>query len=124
MSNIDATIEDFGNSMGMSQLSFGDKDFIHLSIQNTGELYLEKEEDHLIMYLVRTVDFPTLKHYSQALELSHYTFPQPLVITPGLHQDNQLAFITHFDSENAILPNITLAIDILRKAHDRIATIA
>lgn len=124
MSNIDATIEDFGNSMGMSQLSFGDKNFIHLSIENTGELFLERDNEHLIVYLVRTLDFPSLKHFAQALELSHFTFPEPLAITPGLHQDNQLAFITHFNEETATLPNIHTAINILKKAQDRIATIS
>jgi len=126
MSTIDSAIDELGRSMGMDGLSFEDKNFIQLNISNHGDLFFEKCQDEdnnetLSVYLVRELKFPTLATYRKALEICHLREGHEIPITAGLQGESNLAFITHFSSEQATLPNIELAINKLQEAHKRTA---
>lgn len=124
MDLIDATLQDFGSSMGIPDLQFNEHGILKLDIEGLGALFIEKTEALVTLYLVKPLDFPTAYTLKQALAFCHPNENPPCPVTAGLSREEELAFITHLLPAEFHLPNLEGRIEGLKQLHNRVANLA
>ena len=118
MSHANQTLAEFGRSIGVPELSFTEG-VANLTINAVGDLYLEQDADGVLIYLAREMAFSSLPAYRKALSLCHYRERLPMQVNAGLRGDRGLAFATRLDDAAFTVPQLELALDVLRRLHDR-----
>ena len=89
MDLIDATLQDFGSSMGIPNLQFNEQGILKLDIEGLGSLFIEKTEALVTLYLLKPLDFPTAYTLKQALAFCH-PLENPLCpVSAGLSRDRK-----------------------------------
>ncbi|PTY03409.1 hypothetical protein DB346_05875 [Verrucomicrobia bacterium LW23] len=118
MTNANQTLTEFGRSIGIPTLSFTNG-VASLSIDAVGTLYLEEEPDGVLLYISRELSFATVPKYRKALALCHYRERLPLQVNAGLRGERELTFSTRLEEAAFTVPQLELAVDVLRGLHDR-----
>ncbi len=124
MDLIDATLQDFGSSMGIHDLRCNEQGILKLDIEGLGSLFIEKAEALVTLYLVKPLDFPTLTTLKQALAFCHPNESPLCPVSAGLSREEELAFITHLLPCEFNLPNLEARIEGLKQLHNRVANLA
>ena len=117
------TVADFGRSMGMSDLQFNEDGIVSLSVERTGDLYIEHLDsvEEVLVYLVRELPVGRRRdNYLRALQLSHWTENNPFLVTPALAGEDRLLFSTRIGNSDFTLPTLERAINFLEKLHDEV----
>ncbi|HCR36690.1 MAG TPA: hypothetical protein DIU37_00910 [Opitutae bacterium] len=121
MSNVAATLKEFGNAMKIDGVDFNDNGVAHFKIENLGELYVEKRnESGAIVYLMREYSFLDQNHYKKALELCHPHERNPMPVNAALRGDRQLYFGLRISEEDFLLPTLEESVAQLNKLHERL----
>ena len=119
----DDVIADVGKGMGIGDLRFGDSGVISLDFEHRGELYLEQQEDGVLMYLVRTISMhESLEVLTKALKECHYTKALRFPMQTGLKGDEELFLFIYLANEEFSRPNIENSIDVLTQQFDKIGS--
>lgn len=120
---INKTITDFGKKMGFENLAFNEQHVIHLELETIGDLYLEEASPHLLIYLIKKIENPSLKVYQKALTLCHYKQKNPYPTYTGLYEEDKLAFLIKMPYEEISESNLEKSILFLNKLHEQIVNI-
>lgn len=120
MTWVDDTLRTFGQSMNLDPLNFNERGVICLDIEHTGRLYLEREEEHILIYLTRNV--PPYAHgvYAKALSLCHFKESLPYDVHAGKREDH-LVFLIRMPATAFSPPNLERALALLKDLHDKTA---
>lgn len=124
MDIVDATLQDFGSSMGLPSLQWNEHGILKLDIEGLGSLFLEKTDELITLYLLQPLNFPTVETFRQALALCHPAENPLAAVSAGLSREEELAFITHLLPSEFNLPNLELKIEALKQLHNRVANLA
>lgn len=120
---INKTIDNFGKKMGFETLTFNEHKVIHLELETIGDLYLEDTVSHLLIYLIKKIENPSLKLYQKALTLCHYRQKNPYPTYTGLYEEDKLAFLFKIPYEEISESNLEKSIFLLNNLHEQIANI-
>lgn len=113
-------IIEFGKQLGFKNLRLNEHNVVHLSIENMGELYLERVSDHLVIYLVNKIPSNEVKVLEKALTLCHYKQKNPQPVSVALLNDNELFFLARLKRVNVNEINIEKTINLLNKLQNSI----
>ena len=118
---INQSIKDLGTTMGFKDLTFNKDNFLHLKIENIGNLYIEDIENCLLIYLAREIKHPTIQFFKRALKVCHFKERNPYSIDLGLFNENILIYSIRLSKNDvtsaSILEN---CIVYLRRLHDQL----
>lgn len=120
---INKTISEFGKKMKFDNLVFNDDHVIHLELETIGDLFIEDTPPHLLMYLTKELENPSLKIYQKSLMLCHYKQKNPYPTYTGLYEENKLSFLIRIPNEEISQSNLEKAVLFLNKLHEQIANI-
>ncbi len=123
MDVVDATLQDFGKTLGIPSLQLNDKGLLELAIDSVGTLFIEKTENLVTFYLIRPLSYPKLETFKQALAFCHPKEKLESPVCAGMTRSDELAFITHLSPANFTIPNLETSIEVLKKLHNRIANL-
>lgn len=119
MARTDDVIREFGRSINVPDLSFNEHGVVDLEIERVGRLFLEKEKEGVLLYLMKEyprIDGLLCRH---ALDLcrpeAHFDFP----IYTGLIGEDQLIFATRLLEDDLDWPTLGSALDLLESLHNR-----
>ena len=119
----DDVMTDVGKGMGIDGLSFGESGVISLDFEHRGELFLEQQEDGVLMYLVRTISMhDSLGVLINALKECHYTKALRFPMQTGLKGDDELFLFIYLANEEFSRPNIENSMDALAQQFDKIGS--
>ena len=119
----DDVIADIGKGMGIEGLSFGESGVLNLSFERRGELYLEQQEDGVLMYLVRTISVhDSLGLLVAALKECHYTKASQFPLQVGLKGDEEFLLFIYLANEEFSRPNIETSIETLTQQFEKIGS--
>lgn len=121
MSNVEATLREFGQSMNIEEVAFNEHGVAHFTIDQIGELYVETcPSGKYIVYIVREHGHLDRDQLVKALELCHLEERNPMPVNAALRGENEICFGFRLAEEDFIIPNIEEGIAMLNALHDRI----
>jgi type III secretion system chaperone SycN len=120
MSWLDDTLRQFGQSIGIDNLGFNARGVCCLSLQERGDLYIEKRDEEVFIYLARKVLYPDEGVFKKALSLSHFRNSWPLPVVAGLRGEDHLIFLTRVGSTECSLPVLEQAIRLVTNLHKQV----
>lgn len=123
MNSVEHTLQQFGASIGIPSLRFNQQSTLYLGMQSMGDLYFEKLDGKILIYLIRDLDFPSAEAYRQALLACHPRERHPLPVNAGLRGEQRFAFSILLTEEEFALPTLETCLDLLPRLHNRIQLI-
>ncbi|MRI32161.1 type III secretion chaperone SycN [Endozoicomonas sp. OPT23] len=116
----DSVVADIGRAMGIDGLEFGASGVISFEFENRGTLFMELQEDGVLIYLVRRIpQFDTAHLLVSALKACHYTKSLSFPLQAGLKQDDELVFMVYLINEAFTLPNAEGVIELLTRQFEQ-----
>ena len=94
-----------------------DRGVLSLLFEVSGNLYLERLENRLLMYLCRELDHPDAGTWARALDVCHWRHNHPFPVNPAVHQDKLLVFSVQLSEEEVTVPALEQVIQLLRRLH-------
>ncbi|AMO57847.1 hypothetical protein GZ77_12820 [Endozoicomonas montiporae] len=120
----DDVMADIGKGMGIEGLGFGESGVLSLNFERRGELYLEQQDDGVLMYLVRTIPVhDCLGLLVAALKECHYTKASRFPLQVGLKGEEELLLFIYLANEEFTRPNIETSIDTLTQQFEKIGSV-
>ena len=119
MSWVDDVLADFGRSMGIEGLAFNDSNVVSLKFEVTGDLYIERMDDGILVYVMREIDRPSKEIYAAALELCHWRHNHPFAVNPALRGDRHLVFAVNLTEAEFSMPTMEQLLQFLGQLHDQ-----
>jgi type III secretion system chaperone SycN len=114
------TLRQFGQSIGVEDLSFSAQGVCCLSLQERGDLYIEKRDEYVFIYLARKVPYANETVFKKALSLSDFRNAWPLPAVSGLQGEDNLIFLTWVKSDQCSLPVLEQAIRFVTNLHKQV----
>ncbi|NVJ92114.1 MAG: CesT family type III secretion system chaperone [Methylocystaceae bacterium] len=111
----------FGESLGMQDLCFDERDRCEFEFERLGHLQLEKKEDHLSVALSQTYDRFNPSMASKALAQSHFNSIFRYPVRAGLSKDERLVFFVQLDQSQADLSILEQVLDELSERFRQLA---
>jgi len=113
------TLADFGQTIGLDPLDFNENQVFCLEIESIGHLYIEEQQDHILMYLIREYQQMDASFYQKALSLCQIENTNGRYLQVGLLEDKQLIWATRLGLNEMTLPDWHAAIDQLEQLHQQ-----
>jgi type III secretion system chaperone SycN len=113
MSYVEQTVADWGRSMGMERLEFNDQGVVSIVSESLGALFIERQPEGILIYLVRSMDRASGDSYASALDACHWRHNLPFVATPALRHEQNLLFAVHLTDSQFDLPTLERVISVL-----------
>lgn len=112
---IEKDLKEFGESMGIENLHLNDRNCLRLVIEQAGELYVEKYNEEVFFYLLKTYgeDILTVHFYTEALGMAYAQETYPFFIHPIACKENQIGFFTRLPEESCDLPTLNKVFNFL-----------
>ena len=114
-------LTEFVRGLGLTEFRWPDSGLATLAFDRRGTLYLEERPDELLLCLAR----PLASHQGRAprleraLRLCHYRHDWPWTVQAGLREPEGLTFVARLPLQEATLPALTQALDLLTRLHER-----
>lgn len=104
-------ISEFGNRMGISNLEFSQEGILAFEIENTGSLYLEKDQqgEELFIYLSTPSPQYDTDIPKKVLEICSYKNANTFILHGGVYNDT-IILLTHINFREvtaSLIENIT-----------------
>jgi len=115
---VEQTLAEFGRSMGLENLEFTPQGTANLKFERLGQLYFERSEGHVLMYLAREITHIDMKVLRKALALCHHREQTPFPLQAGLNQ-NHLVFLVRIREQEFIPTTVERAIQYLDRIHQQ-----
>lgn len=101
---LDAALKEFGDRVGISNLSLSDTGVSALNIENVGTLYFEfstqANENEILIYVTCAIPSHDRTTAQNALAFCHYKYNRPFAVYAGVHKDN-LIVLTRLNERQA-----------------------
>ena len=121
MSWVDDVLSEFGQSMGLPNLAFGEGGVVRLSMERLGHLGIERLADEVLIYLLRSIPVGDPKHLRKALAVCHYNEGHPFMVQTGMRGDDQLVFLVRIPAREFTVQAIEQSIELLDRLHTSVA---
>ena len=118
MTWIDDALAEFGRSLGLETLEFNEQGVLSLAYEVSGDLYLERMENCLLIYLCRELQRPDGALFASALDVCHWRHNHAFPVNPALYENNQLVFSVRLREEDVTVPTLEEVIQLLNRLHD------
>ena len=117
----DEVMADVGRGMGVEGLSFGNSGVVSFEFEQRGTLYLEQQEDGILVYLIREISphdgSGILKN---AMRACHFTKATRFPMQVGLKGEDQLFLLIYLNNEEFSRPDIEGTIEVLTQQFEKI----
>jgi type III secretion system chaperone SycN len=122
MRQSDALLREFGQSLGMDDLSWPESAVVALDFQRRGVLYLEELDEHLLIYLVKAFDSRDgrLAILQRALRACHYREGLPFAAQAALRGEDRLVFLVRLALSGVALPDLERVLETLTQLHEKV----
>jgi len=117
---IDAVINQFGDTMGIKELALNEEGILQLSFENAGELFLEKADNDILMYLLKKVEYTSANLFWSALSLCYGQESYPFKVNPICSRDNHIGFCIRHSENSFTLQSINQSIEFLTELHRKL----
>ncbi|MBG0775392.1 MAG: CesT family type III secretion system chaperone [Desulfovibrionaceae bacterium] len=124
MNWIKDTVRDFGRSMGLDGLEPNDRGVVCLAFERLGTLFIEQEDDDVLVYAARGLPPYSGAAWRAALEACHWTEGLPWPVNAGMRGDDVLVFLARLPGREFALPALERTLEMLGKLHDAAAEAA
>jgi type III secretion system chaperone SycN len=121
MSWVDEALADFGRGLGFSDLRFQGNSPVSLEFDRLGTLCFEREDQHVLTYVVRALERPDAEFLARALDMCHWRHHHAFPVQAGLHGENMLTFAIRVPESDFTLPTIERVVDLLGRMHDAVS---
>jgi type III secretion system chaperone SycN len=121
MTWLDGTLAEFARPMGLPAPSFARTPVVKLAFERRGTLYLERLDDAVRVYLVRTHGRLGRKALRTALELCGPAARRFGEFHVGLQGDDELVFLACVPAADFVAPTLARTLAELERLHDRVA---
>lgn len=115
-------LTEFGRSLGIADFRWPASGMAVFEFDVRGTLYLEEQEDVLLVYLVQDIDLrergPEI--LKTALRLCHYRENRPHVVQTGLRDPSKLIFLARLPLREVTLPELEQVLEMLTRLHERV----
>ena len=119
MNWVEDTLRQLGRSIGIENLTFNARGVCCLSLQKSGELFIERREAEVFVYLARRIPYLDERVMEKALSLCHFRNVRSLPVVAGLKGDDEVIFLTRIREEEVSLPVLEEAIRLVMSLHER-----
>ena len=117
----DEVMAEVGRGMGAEGLTFGESGVVSFEFEQRGALYLEQQEEGVLIYLIRVVSpHDSLGLLKNALKECHYTRATRFPMQVGLKGDDQVFLLIYLRNEEFARPNIESSIEVLTQQFEKI----
>jgi type III secretion system chaperone SycN len=116
---VDRAIAEFGRSIGVGQLSFGEAGVLSLQLDAFGTLFIEQAEGCVLIYLARSIPLPHNGTAARLLTLSHYDEGLPMAVNPGLRGEDAFVLSVRVPESEFSLPLLEQAMALLLERQRR-----
>ncbi|MEW4561556.1 CesT family type III secretion system chaperone [Bremerella sp. JC770] len=113
-------IHELGLQLGFDSLAFDSRGSLQLAIENTGILGFERQDQAVLIYLMRYVGHPDKELLQRALEICHYDHTSLDWCQASLIRDHQLTFATKLSRSEFRVATIESSLDKLSELHDQV----
>ncbi|OED44870.1 type III secretion chaperone SycN [Endozoicomonas sp. (ex Bugula neritina AB1)] len=115
----DDVLAEVGRGMGIEGLDFSGTGVISFEFERMGTLYMEHQEDGVLMYLIRELPaHDYMEVLEKALKLCHYTQSQQFPLQVGAQEREQLFLCIYLANEEFDRPNVETVIQSLTAYFD------
>lgn len=121
MSWVDDVLREFGRSMGLPNLAFGQRGAVRLSVERLGQLGLERRPDEVLLFLLRPIPVGDARPLRKALAVCHYREGHPFAVQAGLRGDDRLVFVVRIPEREFTVQAIEQGIELLDRLHVSVA---
>lgn len=121
MSDSANTLTEFGRNLGLADFRWPDSGVAIFEFATRGTLYLEEQDESLLIYLARSLDVHqcTPDLLKTALRLCHYQHQWPCAVQVGLRNESQLVFLARRSRREVTLPELEQTLELLTRLHER-----
>ena len=117
---VDSALNEFGQNLGFQQLVFDAAGLVHIDFEHKGAFFIEKKEEHLLVYLMRPVDtFDSLAVMKSVLTACHYKKNIPFHVQVAMAEDDSLILSIFALPEEFTASGIASMLDLLARLHDQ-----
>ena len=120
MSWVNDVLADFGRSLGIEHLAFNEAGVVSLKFEVLGDLYIERMEDGILVYLMRDLNRPGKEVYAAALELCHWQHNHPFQVNAALRGDRSLVFAVNLAESDFSVPAMEQLMQFLGHLHEQV----
>ena len=120
MSWVDDVLADFGRNMGLDGLAFNDANVVSLKFEVLGDLFIERIEDAVLVYVMREVPQPSKEIYAAALELCHWRHNHPFAVNAALKDDRHLIFAVNLTESEFSAPAMEQLLQFFGQLHEQV----
>ena len=92
---------------------------VNLKFEVLGDLYLERLEDGVLVYVIRELDRPGKEVYAAALELCHWQHNHPFKVNAALRGERHLAFAVNLSESEFSVPVMEQLLQFLGQLHEQ-----
>lgn len=121
---ITQTLNEFGQALGFDELTLDERGTVQLDFEKMGVLGLECAGHSTLVFLKRTLAFPTADVYRRALEMCHYDEAPLDWLQAALLNNRDLVLATRIRHEDFQLSSLERVIATLGELHDTLAEAA
>ncbi len=117
---IDSALNEFGQNLGFKELAFDAAGLVHIDFEHKGAFFIEKKEEHMLVYLMRPVDtFASLAIMKSILTACHYKKNLPFHVQVAMTEDDSLVLSIFAHPEEFTASGIASMLDLLARLHDQ-----
>ena len=117
---IDDTLNEYGRGLGLPALEFNEFGVASLAFDATGQLFIERLEQSVMLYVVRTSDRLDDAQLVDALAVCHWSHNHPFDVNAAASGDTGLVFSAVLPESTFDLPTLERAIAFLNRLHDSV----
>ena len=119
MSWVDDVLADFGRSMGIEGLAFNDANVASLKFEVLGDLFVERLEGEILIYVLREIDRPSKEIYAAALDLCHWRHNHPFAVNAALKGERHLVFAVNVAESDFSVPAMEQMLQFFGQLHEQ-----
>lgn len=114
------TLTEFGRNLGLADFRWPNSGVAVFEFATRGTLYLEEQDDNLLIYLARSLDIHqrTPDLLKTALRLCHYQNQWPCAVQVGLWNESQLMFLARLSLCEVALPELERTLEMLTRLQE------
>lgn len=118
MALTDDILSEYGRGLGLPSLGFNDAGICSLRFDRLGDLFIERLQDSLLVYLVRYHGRFETEALVAALAVGHWSNNPPFPVNAAVSGESALMFSLTLSASELNLPTVERAVSFLGRLHD------
>ncbi len=117
---VQETIEEFGQSLGLTGLQINDNGVAAVEVAALGALYIEPQDDAVLVYGAQEFAHLSVDELERALAVGHPGTQRSEAVRAGIRGESQLVFCVRIPVHEFTLARVESCIDAIYNAFDTV----